>query len=257
MAEPMRLQKAIAQMGICSRRKAESFISAGEVKVDGVVVTELGTKVDPEAVHIEVGSPHASTASAPQIERGATSEKKVYIALNKPVGYICSASSEQGATVLDLLTEENQIGKIKTPLKARVYPVGRLDKDSEGLVLLTNDGDLTNKLTHPRYEHKKVYEVTIDSPLTRDATKVLEHGMVIGEDHLKGIKVKDNKNLGKKTVVTVVLTEGKNRQIRKMFGQLGYHVIALKRTNISSLQLGVLSVGRWKYVKKHQIIRYN
>jgi len=137
-----------------------------------------------------------------------------------------------------------------------VYPVGRLDKDSEGLLLLTNDGDLTNKLTHPKYEHEKEYDVTIDSPLTKDARKVLEHGMNLGEDgFVQGIKIIDETSKGRRHTIRVILKEGKNRQIKKMFGRLGYHVQSLRRVRMGNLKLGTLPVGRWKFVKKSNITR--
>lgn len=249
MNEPIRLQKLMAQRGLCSRRKAEALIVGGNVKVNGTVIRELGAKVPPTASIELIGEGKKDG----QVVQSSQSDEFIYIAMNKPIGVICSASSDQGESVLDLLTQDNQIGSYKVPLTTRVYPVGRLDKDSEGLVLLTNDGELTNRLIHPRYEHKKTYEVTIDAPLTRKAKGVLEHGMVLDDGPVNGIIVQGNKNIGRRTVVTVVLTEGKNRQIRKMFGRLGYRVIALKRTKISKLGLGVLPSGRWRYVRKEQI----
>ncbi len=245
----MRLNKAIAQLGICSRRKADALIAAGKVRVNGTIVEDMGRQVDIEMDTITVDGVVA--------QGNVSKNTHVYIALNKPVDYISSASSEQGASVLDLITPENQIGKKaqRATYIPRVYPVGRLDKDSEGLVLLTNDGDLTNQLTHPRYEHEKEYEVTIESPLSREAQKVLQKGMLLGEDeHVRGIKITKMLNKGRKTIVTVVLTEGKNRQIRRMFGQLGYPVVQLKRTRVNKLTLNTLPPGRWVFVPKSAII---
>ncbi len=241
----VRLQKHIADLGICSRRKAEVLIVEGKVKVNGKLIKELGTKVDPEKDKVEVENVETKTEKP---------ERKIYIALNKPVDYISSASSEQGQSVLDLLTKENNIKKIKEELKTRVYPVGRLDKDSEGLMLLTNDGELTNLLTHPRFEHEKEYEVVIHHPLTRDSKKVLETGMNIDGEHYQGMKIKREFNKGRQTIVTVVLKEGKNREIRKMFGRLGYNISTLRRIRIGKLKLGVLPVGKWKLVKKEDIV---
>ncbi len=246
MSDPIRLQKHIANLGICSRRKAEQLIADGKVKVNGTTA-ELGMKVDPDKDKISVDNQELKTKNS----------EFLYIVMNKPVGYITSASSEQGESVIDLLDDVNNIGRDKTKLTARVYPVGRLDKDSEGLVLLTNDGELTNKLTHPRYEHEKEYEVTIDKPLTRDTRKVLTTGMSLDEDeHVQGIKILKEFNKGRKTVVTVILKEGKNRQIRKMFGQLGYHVQSLRRIRMSDLTLGTIPVGKWKYISKQSILGY-
>lgn len=242
----MRLQKAIADMGIASRRKAEALIEQGLVKVNGEIVTELGTKIDPATDTIEVEGYSQKKESKPA--------NSVYIALNKPVDYITSTTSEQGVSVMELLTPYNHIGKGSDHVEARVFPVGRLDKDSEGLILLTNDGELTNQLTHPSFEHEKEYEVTIDQRLDTKAKKILESGMAIGNEVVQGITIKEISNRGKRTIVTVILKEGKNRQIRKMFGQLGYHVISLKRIRIGTLSLGTLPVGKWKYAKKSDII---
>lgn len=233
-------------MGITSRRKAEVLIREGKVKVNGDVVTELGTKVDMEVdlIRVDGESPTSN-------DKGRTS---IYIALHKPVDYITSTTSEQGASVIDLLIPENAVGRRKTELTERVYPVGRLDKDSEGLVLLTNDGELANELTHPSFEHEKEYEVTIDKRLDKKIQKLLEGGMTIGDDVVQGITILDISNRGKRTVVTIILKEGKNRQIRRMFGQLGFHVSSLKRTRIGTLKIGTLPVGKWKLVKKNDII---
>ncbi|MBT3538843.1 rRNA pseudouridine synthase [Candidatus Parcubacteria bacterium] len=244
----VRLQKHIADLGICSRRKAEVLISEKKVKVNGETVTELGVKVDPEKDTVTVEGRKNKHAEPTDYNQ------KMYILLNKPIGYISSASSKQGDSVLDLLTKENCVARDKRDIKMRVYPVGRLDKDSEGLVLLTNDGELTNELTHPRYEHEKEYEIVVEKPLSRDTKKVLETGMKIGDDFVQGIKIKKEFNKGRKTIVTVILKEGKNRQVRKMFGNLGYNVQSLKRTRINKLKLNVLPVGKWKLVKKEDII---
>ncbi|PLX26387.1 pseudouridine synthase [Candidatus Parcubacteria bacterium] len=247
MPELVRLQKHIADLGICSRRKAEVLIADGKVTVNGNPA-ELGMKVDPAEDVVEV------EGKKNKHNQPTDYNQKMYILLNKPIGYISSASSKQGDSVLDLLTKENCVGRDKRDIKNRVYPVGRLDKDSEGLVLLTNDGELTNELTHPRYEHEKEYEIVIEKSLSRDTKKVLETGMNIDDDFVQGIIIKKEFNKGRRTIVTVILKEGKNRQIRKMFGNLGYHVQSLKRTRINKLKLGVLPIGKWKLVKKENIV---
>lgn len=246
----MRLNKAIAQLGICSRRKADELIASGLVRVNDVVVTEMGTQVELESdsIHVE-GYSDAPTSG----------QDTYYVAMHKPVDYISSASNEQGQSVLDLLTIDNYLGKQKDRAKkataARLYPVGRLDKDSEGLILLTNDGELTNELTHPRYEHEKEYEVTIDRALDKPTQKILKKGMHLSEgEYVKGIDIVHMRNVGKRSVVTVVLTEGKNRQIRRMFGQLGYPVLSLKRTRINNLQLKTLPQGRWRLIRRSDIM---
>ncbi len=247
MSELIRLQKHIANLGICSRRKAEKFIADGKVKVNDKIIKELGTKVDPEVDIVKV-------EGSENIPPPVSSSRYIYIILNKPVGYISSTTNDQGDSVLDLLTKHNCVGRDKIDIDRRVYPVGRLDKDSEGLVLLTNDGDLTNELTHPKYEHGKEYEVTVDKPLTKDIRKVLENGMNIDDEFVQGIEIKKEFNKGRRTIITVILKEGKNRQIRKMFGNLEYHVQALKRTRINKLKLGVLPTGKWKQIKKQDIV---
>jgi 23S rRNA pseudouridine2605 synthase len=238
----MRLNKFIASQGICSRRDADALIACGKVQVNGETVQELGTKVDPEKDSITIPSKgYASTVGTPA---------RIAVLLNKPVDYITSTTSVQGLSIMDLLTPDQYIGKNKMAATERIantrlYPVGRLDKDSEGLVLLTNDGDMTQKLTHPSFEHEKEYEVTIDKRFDKKSRTVLESGMSIGDQYVSGIQIKDVSNRGKRTIVTAILTEGKNRQIRKMFGRLGFHVLSLKRTRIAHYRLGTLPVGRW------------
>lgn len=252
----MRLQKYIAHQGICSRRKAEELISLGKVKVNGEIVKEMGVQVDPDVDEVVVDA-------QPVVASKGSNTSPVYIVLHKPMGYVCSTTSSQGASVLELLvSENNRSPKYGRDITERVYPVGRLDKDSEGLVLLTNDGELTNTLTHPRYAHDKRYEVTLREPLSRDAKRVLSRGMDIGDgEFVRGIRIVDEQNIqtrkrggAKRSVVTVVLQEGKNRQIKKMFGRLGYRVLGLKRTQMGSLRLGTLPIGKWKFVKKKDIV---
>jgi len=251
MSENIRLNKYIATLGICSRRKADELIAAREVKVNGNIITDMGTQVDPDK----------DTVTVENISHEPTTQNTefVYIALNKPVDIISSSSSEQGTSVIDLITKE-QYYKPKFEddvLKldgVRLYPVGRLDKDSEGLILLTNDGEHTNELTHPRYEHEKEYEVTIDKKLMPDAKKLLTKGMLLKGEHYGGLQIVKEWNQGKRVVLTVILKEGKNRHIRKMLGQLGYNVSVLRRIRIGKLKLGTLTIGRWKFVKRSDII---
>lgn len=239
-----RLQKVMAHRGMCSRRKAEQLISEGKVYVDGNQVTELGMQVAPD-VTIEVHGEAITSAK--------TKEAAVYILLHKPTGYICSTTNKQGKSVLDLIEQETYVSGGDKAEQAwqqvhgsRIYPVGRLDKDSEGLVLLTNDGALANKLTHPRYEHEKEYEVTITGRVPKGAESVLMRGMDIGNgEFVSGVQIKKISNRGKRTIVTVVLKEGKNRQIRRMFGRLGMDIVSLKRTRIDRFTLGTIPVGKW------------
>lgn len=240
----IRLQKYIADCGVCSRRKAEELISLGKVKLNGSVVDTMGVKIDPTKDAVEVEGNKI----------GGFSDKKVYILLNKPVDFITSVSSEQGESVMDLLKPENFWKKDKQEIGTRIYPVGRLDKDSEGLVLLTNDGELTQELTHPKYEHEKEYEIIINSQISKDAKKVLEAGMDIGDEFVKGIKILDEQKIGRRVIAKVILEEGKNRQIRKMFGRLGFNIMGLRRVRMNKLKLGTLPVGRWRFVKRDSII---
>jgi len=251
MAELIRLNKRIAALGICSRRKADDYIREGIVFVNNEVVTDLGTKVDPDVDIIRVEGVHV-----PSKEKNQT---LVYITLNKPIDYISSTTSEQGASVLDLITAENYYKpKYRDDTKkltgVRLYPVGRLDKDSEGIVLLTNDGELTNQLTHPRYEHEKEYDVSVDKGLTPDVRKILSKGMRIEGEQYGGMKIKKEFNKGRRVILTLVLREGKNRHIRKMLGRLGYNISFLRRTRIEKLTLGTLPIGSWKFVKKTDIL---
>lgn len=247
----IRLQKAIADAGYCSRRKAEELISLGKVKINNEIIKKLGTKVDIEKDIISIGGKKLETKQ---------NDKPIYIMLNKPAGYITSTSSKQGKSVLNLLKPKNYIStssKAEPALsldKRRIYPVGRLDKDSEGLVLLTNDGELANQLTHPRNEHEKEYKVEIDRRLSTEDKRKLEKPMKIGREKVRGLKIIDIKSKGKHRVVKLVLKEGKNRQIRRMFGKFGYKVVSLKRTRINKLNLASLPKGKWQEIKKNNII---
>jgi 23S rRNA pseudouridine2605 synthase len=222
----IRLQKYIADCGVTSRRKAEELIIDGKIKVNGRVINELGTKVDNnDKVEYDGG--------VIKIE-----SDKIYIALNKPVGYISSSTSRQGKSVLELIDIEK-----------RVYPVGRLDKDSSGLIILTNDGELTNEITHPKYGSEKEYEVILNRPITDSDKKKLESPMIIEDKELQPARVASVK--GNK--VNLVLKEGMNRQIRKMMAKLSYSVIDLKRIRVGKLNLGKIKEGQWQMIGKNQI----
>ena len=228
MQNKIRLQKYIADQGICSRRKAEELIRLGKVKLNGKIIKEMGTKIDPKSDKVEVvptvlatnpsrpSQSHIRNTKNSSVSLQSSHGEKIYIVLNKPVDYITSTTNEQGKSVLDLLTKENNVGRDKREPRTRVYPVGRLDKDSEGLVLLTNDGELTNQLTHPRHEHEKEYEVTIDKALSRDAKNILSKGMKIDNEVMQGIKIVKEIKKGRRVIVKVTLKEGKNRQRKKM-----------------------------------------
>ena len=223
----MRLQKYLASCGIASRRAAEKLIDEGLVCINKHLA-KVGDKIDPEKDEV--------TLKGKLIR---PKHKLVYIALNKPVSYICSCTPSQGASVLDIVRVEE-----------RVFPVGRLDKDSEGLVLLTNDGELANKLTHPKFECEKEYEVTSSEELKPEEIKAIREGVKL-EDSITTKPCKISAIGDKK--YAMVLREGMNRQIRRMFQAVGKKVINLKRTRISKLRLGNIKTGSWKYVQKQDI----
>ncbi len=227
--EEIRLQKYMADCGVASRRKCEEIIASGNVKVNGITVTELGTKVT-DADEISVNGEIVKKVS-----------KKLYIAMNKPVGYITSASDEfNRPTVINLIEDE---------IHTRVYPVGRLDYDTEGLLILTNDGDLTYKLTHPKHAVYKTYVATLnDVPHPRDIER-LKKGVVVDGKKTQQPKV----NWLKDNIVEISISEGRNRQVRKMFQAIGYEVVNLKRIAIGNLVIGNIPLGRWRHLGMAEI----
>lgn len=218
----MRLQKFISRAGYCSRRHAEELILSGKVTVNGQIVTQLGTKIDPEKDRVEV----EGTPVFPD-------ENLVYIALNKPKGYVTSCSHPGEKIVLDLVN-----------IPQRIYPVGRLDKDSTGLLLLTNDGKLHLKLTHPSFDHEKEYLVTVVRPIPDGALKAIESGLKILGTRTRPARVKKISDIRFK----IILKEGRNRQIRRMVRKVGSRVTDLKRIRIANIRLGNLPEGKWRYL---------
>lgn len=217
----LRLQKYIADSGVCSRRKAEKLIAAGLVKVNGKTAIKPGTKVIPQKDQVEVEGKVLTPRS-----------KKVYIALNKPKGV--EVTCAKGHSVADFL---------KIP--ERVFPIGRLDKDSSGLLLLTNDGDFANKIMHPRYEHQKEYYVETDLPPGPEKIQRLQAGILILGKITSPAKIRALSPAS----FLVAIHEGKNRQIRRMFEAVGITVVSLTRTRIGKLKLGDLPAGHWKRFK--------
>lgn len=218
-----RLQKCLAQAGVASRRNAEKLITEGRVAVDGTVVTELGVKVDAAAVRITVdGKPiHAQ-------------ERHVYFLLNKPKGYITTAADDRGRrTVLDLLPE----------VKERIYPVGRLDNNTEGLLLLTNDGALTNGLLHPKQQVDKTYVARVRPAPTQDALIRLTEGVKLDDGLTAPALVRMMESDGAEARVEITIHEGRNRQVRRMFEAVGCDVKALKRTTFAGLTLAGVPRG--------------
>jgi len=229
-----RLQKVIAHAGIASRRKAEELILSGNVQVNGKVVTELGIKVDPAKDIIRVNGKEV-----------AIEEKKITILLNKPTKVITSMTDPQGrTTVIDLLD-----------LKQRVYPVGRLDYDTEGLLLLTNDGELANRLMHPSYEIDKTYEVIIkgipaDSQLDR-----LRKGIRLEDGITSPAIVKRLEQKNHQTKIHITIHEGRNRQVRKMFEAIHFPVIRLKRIRYGFLTLKGVLPGNYRLLTEEESCR--
>lgn len=231
--EKIRLQKFFTDNKIMSRRNAEKVIEAGNVKVNGVTA-KLGDKVDPENDTV--------TYNGKVIKN--TTEKKRYIMLNKPLGYVSTASDEKGRpTVLDLVAD---IGE-------RVYPVGRLDMYSEGLLILTNDGELTNRLTHPKNNMSKVYSVVIKGDISPEQLSQLTSPMEIDGYKLKPVKVRiiSQKNGATNTLFT--LNEGRNRQIRKMCEKCGLTIMRLTRIAIGKLKLNDLERGKWRELTENEV----
>jgi 23S rRNA pseudouridine2605 synthase/23S rRNA pseudouridine2604 synthase len=218
----MRLQKFLSSAGVCSRRKGEAFIQQGRVKVNGRTASELGTKVDPDTDFVTFdGKPIRLNTEL------------IYIALNKPRDFVTSCYQKDEKVVLDLLD-----------ISQRVYPVGRLDKDSTGLLLLTNDGHLHYRLSHPSFDHEKEYEVTVAKPLSRGALRKLAEGLPMMDAKTRPARVKRISSRR----FWIVLQEGKNRQIRRMVRKVGNQVIDLKRIRIANIKLGSLPLGRWRHL---------
>lgn len=226
----IRLNKYIANAGVCSRRAADKLIDEKKVKVNGRLVLEKGTVIDTYKDNVEVNGKKISI-----------SEEKVYILLNKPKGYITTAKEQFNRPfVLDLINE-----------KERVYPVGRLDMDTSGLLILTNDGQLTNKITHPKNHIYKTYEAILKNELSNVDMQKLEKGVDIGGYVTQPAEVQ---KLGDKKV-RITISEGKNRQVRKMFETVNNKVVELKRISIGKLTLENLEVGKFKYVKYEEICK--
>lgn len=232
-----RLQKVLARAGVASRRRAEEMIRRGEVAVNGRVVTEPGTTVDPEADRITVGG------------KTIRSEPPVYIMLHKPRGYVSTCHDPQGRrTVLDLVGEQG----------ARLYPVGRLDFDSAGLLILTNDGGLTHALTHPRHGVEKTYRVTVAGRVKDADLEILRHGVELADGRTAPARVSvvrsgEAETGEAETTLDISIHEGRNRQVRRMLAALGYEVRSLTRTSLGGLELGALAPGRHRHLSAAEV----
>lgn len=238
-----RLHKVLAEAGVGSRRACEQLIHAGEVTVNRIPVTELPAWVDPEKDRIVV--------SGRPIRARRSGERLVYIMLFKPKGVICSNSAIEGKV--------RAIDLVNHPSRARLYPVGRLDVDSSGLLLLTNDGDLANRLTHPRYGVHKTYEVTVKGSLDAADVQRLQEGLVLYDRRVKaatrtqGVGLKLLKRDRERTMLLMELREGRNRQIRRMMLELGHPVKKLRRISMGPLKLRGVSMGQWRELTAQEV----
>ena len=226
-----RLQKVIASAGLCARRTAEEWIAAGRVCVNGTVAS-LGDRADPETDTVTVdGAPLPGKPGA------------VYLMLNKPRGYVTTLSDEYGRrTAAELVAD----------CGVRVYPVGRLDRDSEGLLLFTNDGELAQRLLHPRHQVDKVYLVTVRGDIRGAAERLMDITNLDGEPIAPAQAAEVARHEGQ-AVLRVTIHQGKNRQVRRMCAQIGLHVVRLQRIQEDSLLLGDLSAGKWRYLTDQEL----
>lgn len=223
----VRLQKFLSSAGFCSRRRGEVLIREGRVRVNGQVISELGTKIDPDKDRVEVDG------------RILTQQQHyIYIALNKPRSYVTTCSQKNRKIVIDLVD-----------IPERIYPVGRLDKDSTGLLLLTNDGNLHHHLLHPSFDHEKEYDVHVTEPISDDDLRRLASGVrILGAKTRKApIERVSPKRF------RIRLKEGRNRQIRRMVQKIGNRVTALKRIRVANIKLGNLPEGAWRYLTQKEI----
>ena len=233
--ELMRLQKYLALAGIASRRKCEELILDGKIEVNGKIENVLGTKVNPETDEIKYNG------KIVKIE-----EEKVYILLNKPIGYVTTAKEQFGRDkVLDLIK-----------IDKRIVPVGRLDMYTSGALILTNDGDLVNKLTHPKNEIDKTYNATVKGIVTKEDVENLSKGVTIDNDYItkpakvKILKIDESKKISR---IQITIHEGKNRQVRKMCEAINKKVLALHRSKIGSLDVKDLKIGEWRYLTQKEV----
>lgn len=233
----IRLQKYLAEAGIASRRKCEELILEGKVLVNDIEVTELGTKIDPEKDIVKYNGSIVKTV-----------EDKVYILLNKPIGYVTTAKDQFNRdTVLDLVK-----------VKQRVVPVGRLDMYTSGALILTNDGEFVNKLTHPKNEINKTYNVTVKGVVFKEDVEKLSNGVELDDGYItrpakvKILKIDEEKDISR---IQITIHEGKNRQVRRMCDAIGKKVLALHRSKIGNLEVKNLKLGTWKYLTEKEILK--
>ncbi len=229
-----RLQKILARAGIASRRAAEELIRQGRVRVDGQVVTELGCKADPGRQEITCDNKPV------RLE-----EEKVYLLLNKPLGYVTTLSDPQGRPIVSDLLKA---------IEVRVFPVGRLDIDTEGALILTNDGELAHQLLHPSFEITRTYEATVKGAPATEALHRLEEGILLEGRRTWPAKLRVLGARGPNTTIEITIHEGRKRQVRKMFAAIGHPVVYLKRTAYGSLRLGGLKPGKYRLLPRRELV---
>ncbi|KAB2669750.1 MAG: rRNA pseudouridine synthase [Verrucomicrobia bacterium] len=228
----VRLQKILAEAGVASRRAAEKLIVDGHVTVDGAVIDTLGAKVDPDAVEVAVDG------------RPVRARKKLYVALHKPPGFLCTRTDpEDRQTVLELLPKE----------WSNLYPVGRLDRESEGLIFLTNDGDFSLRLTHPRFGVRKKYIAHVEGRIDQPALASFTEGVEDAGEVLKAERARLISANNSHSVVELELAQGKNREVRRLFAALGLEVVTLRRTQIGPIRLAELPAGKWRILSPAEV----
>lgn len=230
--EKIRLQKFLSECGVASRRKSEELIESGFVKVNGKTAS-IGDKVDPKRDSVTVHG-----------KKVVKQKNSVYIMLNKPRGFITTMSDEMDRKCVASLVED---------APARVYPVGRLDKESEGMLLFTNDGEFANALTHPSKHVSKTYRVTVRPPVTEEQLTAIATGIVIDDRKTAPADVRVVLQEEKRVVLEIVLYEGRNRQIRKMCEEIGLEVARLRRIAVGSVKLGMLKLGSWRELTEEEV----
>lgn len=228
----VRLQKYMAECGIASRRKSEEFIEHGKVRVNGVVAS-IGDKINPKKDTVTVGS-----------KKLVKQKEHQYIMLHKPRGFITTMSDEM---------DRRCVAQLIADVPGRVYPVGRLDRDSEGLLLFTNDGEFANALTHPKKHVSKTYRVTVRPGITEEQLAAITEGIIIEDRKTAPAEVHVITKEENRVVLEIILYEGRNRQIRKMCEQLGLEVARLKRTAVGSVKLGMLKQGAWRELTDDEV----
>lgn len=236
--EEIRLQKYLASAGVASRRKCEELILEGKIEVNGKIITELGTKIDPKKDEVKYNGKIVKSE-----------EEKVYILLNKPIGYVTTAKEQFGRDmVLDLVK-----------VNKRIVPVGRLDMYTSGALILTNDGEFVNRLTHPSHEIDKTYNVTVKGIVAKEEIENLKKGVLIDDDYItkpakvKILKIDEEKKISR---IQITIHEGKNRQVRKMCEAIGKKVLALHRCKIGNIDVKSLKLGEWRYLSKKEVEKF-